>query len=76
MLNCEGMESVTAPVLAEAVIWFAVPVSEVTPLADVRYVLVSTERLPDESVFTKPAVARLESVAMFCEVLTVNAPFV
>jgi hypothetical protein len=32
MLNWLGMESVTAPVAAEAVIWFAVPVMDETPL--------------------------------------------
>jgi hypothetical protein len=32
MLNCVGMESVTAPVAPETAIWFAVPASEVTPV--------------------------------------------
>ena len=32
MLNCDGIESVTAPVDALAVIWFAVPAIESTPV--------------------------------------------
>jgi hypothetical protein len=35
-ITCEGSESVTAPVFADAVIWFAVPVREVTKAVEVE----------------------------------------
>jgi hypothetical protein len=56
----EDVAKVMAPVCAEPYVW----AMEVTPVEDVRYVFVSTLKVPSAAVFTKPALARLASLGI------------
>lgn len=57
---------------ADEVSWFAVPAT-VSVLVCAVYAVVSTPRVPlPPEVVTKPLLVKFESVAMFCDVLTVK----